>query len=163
MFTKSIEDKGQTISFCGVGAHHQNGIAEKRIGDLQSNAWPLLCQLCTFTSILDSMLPTMVWDVARVIDGTEEQRIFVTLNGKNAVRVSVQKQPNANTIAVVEGVKKRITELKKSGLMTGGIQVVTTTDESVFIQNAVNNVVSSGLAGTILAGLTVFVFPTLQT
>jgi hypothetical protein len=30
---KSIEDKGQTISFCGVGAHHQNGIAEKRIGD----------------------------------------------------------------------------------------------------------------------------------
>jgi len=86
-------------------------------------------------------------DVARVIDGT-----------KNAVRVSVQKQPNANTIAVVEGVKKRITELKKSGLMTGGIQVVTTTDESVFIQNAVNNVVSSGLAGTILAGLTVFVF-----
>jgi CzcA family heavy metal efflux pump len=97
-------------------------------------------------------------DVARVIDGTEEQRIFVTLNGKNAVRVSVQKQPNANTIAVVEGVKKRITELTKSGLMTGGIQVVTTTDESVFIQNAVNNVVSSGLAGTILAGLTVFVF-----
>jgi hypothetical protein len=26
LFTKSIEDKGQTISFCGVGAHHQNGI-----------------------------------------------------------------------------------------------------------------------------------------
>lgn len=97
-------------------------------------------------------------DVARVIDGTEEQRIFVTLKVKNAVRVSVQKQPNGNTIAVVEGVKKRIAELKKSGLMTGGMQVVTTTDESVFIQNAVNNVVSSGLAGTILAGLTVFVF-----
>jgi transposase InsO family protein len=37
-FTKSIEDKGQTISFCGVGAHHQNGIAEKRIGDLQRRA-----------------------------------------------------------------------------------------------------------------------------
>ncbi|MDB9416454.1 efflux RND transporter permease subunit [Microcystis aeruginosa] len=97
-------------------------------------------------------------DVARVIDGTEEQRIFVTLNGKNAVRVSVQKQPNANTIAVVEGVKKRIAELKKSGLIPEGMQVVPTTDESVFIQNAVNNVVSSGLAGTILAGLTVFVF-----
>jgi hypothetical protein len=29
LFTKSIEDKRQTISFCGVGAHHQNGIAEK--------------------------------------------------------------------------------------------------------------------------------------
>jgi transposase InsO family protein len=31
-FKKSIEDSGQTISFSGVGAHHQNGIAEKRIG-----------------------------------------------------------------------------------------------------------------------------------
>ncbi len=33
-FMKSIEDKGQTISFSGVGADNQNGIAEKRIGDL---------------------------------------------------------------------------------------------------------------------------------
>ena len=31
-FMKSIEDSWQTISFSGVGAHHQNGIAEKRIG-----------------------------------------------------------------------------------------------------------------------------------
>ena len=28
----------QTISFCGVGAHHQNGVAEKKIRDLQENA-----------------------------------------------------------------------------------------------------------------------------
>jgi len=28
LFSKSIEEKGQTISCCGVGAHHQNGIAE---------------------------------------------------------------------------------------------------------------------------------------
>jgi len=42
LFTKSIEEKGQTISYCGVGAHHQNGIAEKRIGDLQRTATTLL-------------------------------------------------------------------------------------------------------------------------
>jgi hypothetical protein len=28
----------QTILFCGVGAHHQNGVAEKKIRDLQENA-----------------------------------------------------------------------------------------------------------------------------
>ena len=28
----------QTISFCGVGAHHQNGVAEKKIRDIQENA-----------------------------------------------------------------------------------------------------------------------------
>ena len=29
---------GQTISFCGVNAHHQNGVAEKRIRDLQETS-----------------------------------------------------------------------------------------------------------------------------
>jgi transposase InsO family protein len=42
LFMNSIEEKGQTISFSGVGAHHQNGIAEKRIGDLQRRATTLL-------------------------------------------------------------------------------------------------------------------------
>jgi hypothetical protein len=34
-FLQDLECNGQTISLAGVGAHHQNGIAEKRIGDLQ--------------------------------------------------------------------------------------------------------------------------------
>jgi hypothetical protein len=41
-YTLNIEEKGQTINYCGVGAHHQNGIAEKRIGDLQRTATTLL-------------------------------------------------------------------------------------------------------------------------
>jgi transposase InsO family protein len=41
-FMKSIERNNQTISYSGVGAHHQHGIAEKRIGDLQRSATTLL-------------------------------------------------------------------------------------------------------------------------
>ncbi|MEL6355049.1 MAG: efflux RND transporter permease subunit, partial [Cyanobacteria bacterium J06627_28] len=37
-------------------------------------------------------------DFADVIDGTEEQRVFVNLNGEPAVKVSIQKQPDSNTI-----------------------------------------------------------------
>ena len=33
-----VHAKGQTQSFCGVGAHHQNGVSEKRIRDLQDAA-----------------------------------------------------------------------------------------------------------------------------
>lgn len=33
-----VRAKGQTITFCGVNAHHQNGVAEKRIRDLQELA-----------------------------------------------------------------------------------------------------------------------------
>ncbi len=38
----ALEKAGQTISYAGVGAHHQNGIAKKSIGDLQCTATILL-------------------------------------------------------------------------------------------------------------------------
>ena len=37
-----IQEKGQTISFCGTNAHHQNGVAEKCICDLQEAARTML-------------------------------------------------------------------------------------------------------------------------
>jgi hypothetical protein len=36
-FMKDVATSGQTISFCGVNAHFQNGIAEKMIRDLQES------------------------------------------------------------------------------------------------------------------------------
>jgi hypothetical protein len=37
-FMQSVAESGQTISFCGVNAHFQNGIAKKRIRDLSEQA-----------------------------------------------------------------------------------------------------------------------------
>jgi len=53
-------------------------------------------------------------DFAQVIDDTEQQRLSVLLNKQPAVKISIQKQPDANTINVVDGVKKQLAELKKS-------------------------------------------------
>ena len=41
-FRKSVESTGQTISYCGVNAHHQNGVAKKQIQDLQDQARTIL-------------------------------------------------------------------------------------------------------------------------
>ena len=38
MFLQDIKENAQQITFCGVGVHHQNGIAEKKIRDLVENA-----------------------------------------------------------------------------------------------------------------------------
>ncbi|MFM7191099.1 MAG: efflux RND transporter permease subunit, partial [Microcystaceae cyanobacterium] len=97
-------------------------------------------------------------DFAEVIDGTEEERIFVTLNGKPAVKVSVQKQPDANTIEVVDGVKNRLDELKKAGKIPEGAIITPTVDDSIFSRNSISNVVSSGLLGTLLAAIAVLLF-----
>lgn len=41
-FIDDVTKRGQTISYCGVNAHFQNGIAEKRIRDLQERARKML-------------------------------------------------------------------------------------------------------------------------
>lgn len=97
-------------------------------------------------------------DVATVIDGTEEQRVFVNLNGQPAVKVSIQKQPAANTIDVVDGVKAKLEEMRQAGQVPEGMDTVATLDESRFIRNSINNVTMSGLTGAALAGLVVLLF-----
>ena len=41
-FTQAVEEAGQTLSFCGVNAHHANGVAERRIRELQDRARTVL-------------------------------------------------------------------------------------------------------------------------
>jgi hypothetical protein len=42
VFMADVARQGQTISFCGVNAHFQNGKAERRIRLLQELAWSQL-------------------------------------------------------------------------------------------------------------------------
>lgn len=97
-------------------------------------------------------------EVAQVIDGTEEQRVFVFLNGQSAVKLSVQKQQDANTVSVVEGVKKRLEELRKSGLIPQDMVMIPTLDESRFIRNSLNDVTSNAVSGALLAAVAVLFF-----
>jgi hypothetical protein len=41
-FCQDLQDNNQSITFCGVNAHWQNGVAEKRIKDLTENARAML-------------------------------------------------------------------------------------------------------------------------
>jgi len=97
-------------------------------------------------------------EFAEVIDGTEEQRLFVYLNGQPAVKLSIQKQPDANTIEVVEGVKNRIAALRQSGVIPEDMKLLPTLDESRFISNSISNVTTSGLVGAGLAAIAVLLF-----
>ncbi|MCS6815400.1 MAG: efflux RND transporter permease subunit, partial [Cyanobacteria bacterium] len=97
-------------------------------------------------------------DVAEINDGAAEQRLFARLNGKTAVKVTVQKQPDANSIAVIRGIKQKLAELRQLGVIRDEMTIVETVDESQFISNAINNVIAAGLIGSLLAGLAVLLF-----
>ncbi|BAT56458.1 acriflavin resistance protein [Nostoc sp. NIES-3756] len=115
------------------------------------------------TSSTNSTVPTSsrrvyLRDFAQVVDDTEEQRVFVYLNRQPAVKLSIQKQPDANTITVVDGVKRRIEELRQSGLIPEDMILTPTTDESRFIRNSLNDVIFSAVSGALLAAAAVLLF-----
>lgn len=97
-------------------------------------------------------------DVAEINDGAAEQRLFTRLNGETAVKVTVQKQPDANSIAVIRGIKQKLAELRQLGVIRDEMTIVETVVESKFIGNAISNVITSGLIGSLLAGLAVLLF-----
>ena len=97
-------------------------------------------------------------DIATITDGKAEQRVFVSLNGKPAVKITIQKQPDANTVAVIEAVKEKLAWLQESGVISEDMQLVTTRDESSFIINSISNVAIAGITGTLLAAIAVFIF-----
>ncbi|WP_338038166.1 efflux RND transporter permease subunit [Neosynechococcus sphagnicola] len=97
-------------------------------------------------------------DFAEVIDGTEEERVLVSLNQEKAVKVSILKQSEANTVNVVDGVKQQIEALRRSGLIPVEMTLRPTLDESIFIRNSLADVISSGLSGAILAAIAVLIF-----
>jgi len=97
-------------------------------------------------------------EFATVEDGSAEQRLFVTLNGEPAVKITVQKQPDANTIEVVEGVKEKLKLLKEQGIIPNDAVLTVTLDDSRFIRNAIKAVVEAGLIGSGLAALAVLLF-----
>jgi multidrug efflux pump subunit AcrB len=100
----------------------------------------------------------LLGDFATVVDGTEDERVFVTLNGQPAVKVSIQKQPDANTVEVVDAVKARVEELRRRGTIPEGTVLTATLDESVFIKRSIQDVAFSGLAGAALASIMVLLF-----
>lgn len=97
-------------------------------------------------------------DVARVEDTHQEQRLWSRLDGVPAVKMSVRKQPDANTVAVAEAVGARLRELDASRFVPDDIHYEIVADQSWFIRNSVAGVRDAALAGALLAMLAVLLF-----
>ena len=77
-------------------------------------------------------------DVARVELGPLNLRTLFKGNGYPVVGIGIYQQSNSNTIAVVDGIKKKLTEVKKN--LPEGVQLDVAFDRSNYIRVAVNEV-----------------------
>ncbi len=97
-------------------------------------------------------------DLAQVVDSHRDERIRVRLDGVPGVKLTIQKQPTANTVRVVDAVKQRLEWLRAQGQVPGHVQVQTVDDQSVYIRHAVRNAASAAGSGALLAMLVVYLF-----
>jgi len=100
--------------------------------------------------------PVRVRDVAAVADAEEEPRTLARLNGRNAVSLVIRKQSGTNTVAVVDRLKERLTEIQKG--LPQDIKFDIVRDLSRFIKRSFHEVQDHLLLGGLLASLIVAVF-----
>ena len=99
-----------------------------------------------------------VRDVARVEDAHREIRISTHFDGKPCIEFKVLKQYAANAVAVAEGVKARMVELRESGDMPADIEFGYVEDESTYVLGAIGSVRDSALVAAALVILVVYLF-----
>ncbi|MCG8543075.1 MAG: efflux RND transporter permease subunit, partial [Alphaproteobacteria bacterium] len=97
-------------------------------------------------------------EVADIVDGHQGDRLRVRLDDRPGVKVSIQKQPNANTVSVVDEVNKRLAWLRDQKMLPDDMHVVPVSDQSVFIRHALRNAMHAALGGALLAMLVVYFF-----
>lgn len=97
-------------------------------------------------------------EVATVKDSHEDEKLRVRLNGIAGIKMSIQKRPNANTIEVVNAVRKRIKLLKKQKILPPDVTIKAVEDQSTYIRSALSGAKLAALMGAFLAMLVVFLF-----
>jgi multidrug efflux pump subunit AcrB len=95
-------------------------------------------------------------DVAQVRDGSLVQQNIVREDGHRSVLLSVIKNGNASTLAVVNGVKKALDVARAAA--PAGLRISELFDQSVFVKNSVNGVLREGAIAAGLTALMILVF-----
>jgi len=94
-------------------------------------------------------VPVRIGDVASVTPGLEPRYTIVTADGRPAVLLNVLRQPNANILAVADGVKAEVDRLKKQ--LPRDVEVRPYYDQSLLVSSSVSSVRDAILIGLILS------------
>jgi multidrug efflux pump len=100
--------------------------------------------------------PVMLTDVARIVNGVENNNQAAWMNQTPAVILNVQRQPGANTISVVKSIKALMPQMETN--LPTGIQVTTLTDLTTAIEASVSDVEYELLLTVGLVVLVIFLF-----
>src|SRR5919112_1595824 len=98
----------------------------------------------------------LVSDVATVSPDVEPQYTIVTADGHPAALVNINRQPDANTVAVVDNVKAALNAMRKQ--IPKDVHVAAYYDQSLLVRDSINSVRDSILIGLLLSVVILFAF-----
>ncbi len=104
-------------------------------------------------------VPILLSDVAYVAKSHKERKLSARINGQESIEIAIYKEAGTNTIQVGRVVKERLDSVRENleGL-TSGVFLEVVFDQSIFIQQSVDEVLKTALYGGILAVLVLFLF-----
>ena len=95
-------------------------------------------------------------DVATVEDGADITAGYALVNGKRSVYLPITKSASASTWDVVKNLKAALPRFQS--LLPEDVHLSYDFDQSVYVINAVKNLLSEGAIGAVLTGLMVLLF-----
>ena len=100
--------------------------------------------------------PVRVADVATVSAGVEPQYTIVTADGRPAALVNINRQPDANTVKVVDEVKAALAAMR--GQIPKDVRVAAYYDQSLLVRQSISSVRDSILIGLLLSVVILYAF-----
>ncbi|MGQ0586734.1 MAG: efflux RND transporter permease subunit [Gammaproteobacteria bacterium] len=100
--------------------------------------------------------PVYVKDIAEVRAGFKEREAIIRIDGAEAVEIALYKEGDANAVAVAEGALHRTDTIRKA--LAEDLQITTLYDQSVFIKQAISDVMWAAIEGGVLAILVLYLF-----
>jgi CzcA family heavy metal efflux pump/RND family efflux transporter MFP subunit len=124
---------------------------------IESNAMvPAVKDLDDVPVKLEGDAPVFVKDIGHTEDSHQIQTNIVRINGRRQVYIPIYRQPGANTIQVVDGVKAAIAPILEK--LPKGVNLDVVFDQSVYARNAISSLEHEGLLGALLAALMILFF-----
>jgi multidrug efflux pump len=100
--------------------------------------------------------PVRLSDVGDVVDGAQNDKLGAWMNEVPAIILNIQRQPGANVISVVEGIKALLPQLQAA--LPAAIDVNILTDRTVTIRASVRDVEFELALAVLLVVLVIFLF-----
>ena len=98
-------------------------------------------------------------DVANIRKSHKERKVITHLNGSESVEIAIYKEADKNTVRVADAVKARLAEIMHEyERFNVPINMTIVNDQSLFIQNSVDEVLNTAIIGGVLAIIVLFVF-----